>query len=114
MSTTLIKGQLGDLEKYDQPLRDALSEMATLFHEVSGHDEIGFKLGYFENRKMHPHLSENMTFALDGDGTEWEKGIVSGRTPFFMKENFLHKTPDSVTENPRPLVVFSAPTSYGL
>lgn len=96
------------------PIFQAVDELANLFFEASDSDEIGFKLGYFRNTKMHPHLSDQMTYALDGIGTEWENGQVEGRTPFFMKSGFKHKTPDIAKDNPRPIMIFSAPSSYGL
>lgn len=101
-------------ERLPAPLFSAIDELSALFFEASGEEEISFKLGYFSNAKMHPHFSDQMTFAFDKVGTEWENGTVDQQTPFFMKSNFLHKTPDIAKQNPRPIMVFSAPSSYGL
>jgi len=101
-------------ERLPAPVFQAVDELADLFMDASDSAEIGFKLGCFSNSKMHPHLSDQMTYALDGIGTEWENGQVEGRTPFFMKSGFKHKTPDIAKDNPRPIMIFSAPSSYGL
>ncbi len=112
----LENGQSHDAlrERLPEPVFNAVHELSNLFFDATGENQIGFKLGYFSNTRMHPHLSDQMTFALDGIGTEWENGQVEGRTPFFMKSGFKHKTPDIAKDNPRPIMIFSAPSSFGL